>query len=122
MVIYILTTITVLYCTVLLYFLLFYRRALQRLSISPESYFILRQSFACSYAVLCIAHWLLGIGDRHLRNILVSVKDGRCVGIDFGSAFGTATQFLPVPELMPFRLTPHIVSLLQPLEETGKSN
>lgn len=95
------------------------RRALQRLSTSPESYFILRQSFARSYAVLCIAHWLLGIGDRHLSNILVSVKDGQCLGIDFGSAFGTATQFLPVPELMPFRLTPHIVSLLQPLEETG---
>jgi DNA-dependent protein kinase catalytic subunit len=103
------------------YFLLFYRRALQHLSTSPESYFILRQKFACSYAVLCIAHWLLGIGDRHLSNILVSVKDGQCLGIDFGSAFGTATQFLPIPELMPFRLTPHIVNLLQPLEETGQT-
>jgi DNA-dependent protein kinase catalytic subunit len=83
-------------------------------------YFTLRQNFACSYAVLCIAHWLLGIGDRHLDNTLVSVKDGQCVGIDFGCAFGLATQFLPVPELMPFRLTPHIVNLLQPLDETGQ--
>ncbi|KAJ4442686.1 hypothetical protein ANN_04275 [Periplaneta americana] len=95
------------------------RRVLRRLSTSWESYFSLRQEFACSYAVLCIAHWLLGIGDRHLSNFLVSLRDGRCVGIDFGYAFGMATQFLPVPELMPFRLTPHIVALLQPLEETG---
>jgi DNA-dependent protein kinase catalytic subunit len=50
----------------------------------------------------------------------VSMKDGQCVGIDFGCAFGTATQFLPVPELMPFRLTPHIVNLLQPLDEIGQ--
>ena len=27
------------------------------------------------------------------------------IGIDFGYAFGSATQFLPVPELVPFRLT-----------------
>jgi DNA-dependent protein kinase catalytic subunit len=63
---------------------------------------------------------LLGIGDRHLSNTLVSVKDGQCVGIDFGYAFGVATQFLPVPELMPFRLTPHIINLLQPLKEAGQ--
>ena len=68
---------------------------------------------------MCIANWLLGIGDRHLSNILVSLKDGQCVGIDFGLSFGAATQFLSVPELMPFRLTPHIVNLLQPMEETG---
>ena len=30
---------------------------------------------------------------------------GGVVGIDFGHAFGTATQFLPIPELVPFRLT-----------------
>jgi len=99
---------------------MFYRRAFQCLSTSPESYFTLRQRFACSHAVLCIAHWLLGIGDRHLSNTLVSVKDGQCVGIDFGCAFGTATQFLPVPELVPLRLTPHIIYLLQPLEEAGQ--
>ncbi|PSN31542.1 hypothetical protein C0J52_27083 [Blattella germanica] len=94
-------------------------RVIQKMSISPESYFSLRQNFASSYAVMCISHWLLGIGDRHLENTLVSLIDGRCVGIDFGYAFGAATQFIGVPELMPFRLTPHIVNLLQPLEEKG---
>lgn len=30
---------------------------------------------------------------------------GEFLGIDFGYAFGSATQFLPVPELAPIRLT-----------------
>jgi DNA-dependent protein kinase catalytic subunit len=34
------------------------------------------------------------------------------VGIDFGHAFGSATQFLPVPELVPFRLTRRVLALL----------
>lgn len=68
---------------------------------------------------MCIAHWLLGIGDRHLSNCLILQDTGMCLGIDFGHAFGTATQFLKVPELMPFRLTPHILSVMQPLQETG---
>lgn len=68
---------------------------------------------------MCIAHWLLGIGDRHLENSLLSLKDGKIVGIDFGHAFGTATQRLPVPELVPFRLTAFITNLLEPLGKQG---
>ncbi|XP_066992546.2 DNA-dependent protein kinase catalytic subunit [Anabrus simplex] len=95
-----------------------FKRAIFNLSSSPEDYFIRRHSFACSYAVLCIAHWLLGIGDRHLENCMLLKSNCCCVGIDFGHAFGTATQ-LPVPELMPFRMTPHILNLLAPLQEIG---
>lgn len=68
---------------------------------------------------MCISHWLLGIGDRHLENSLISLKTGEVIGIDFGYAFGISTQILPIPELVPFRLTPHILSLLQPLCEHG---
>nr|CAD7199224.1 unnamed protein product [Timema douglasi] len=96
-----------------------FRRGLSALSSSPEVFFSLRHNFVLSYATMCISHWFLGIGDRHLSNCLVSQKDARCVAIDFGHSFGTATQFLPVPELFPFRLTPHIVSMMQPIEQTG---
>jgi DNA-dependent protein kinase catalytic subunit len=41
------------------------------------------------------------------------------IGIDFGHAFGTATQFLPIPELMPFRLTRQFIGFLQPLDADG---
>lgn len=69
---------------------------------------------------MCICHWLLGIGDRHLSNTLVCKKTGKALGIDFGLAFGTATQIQPVPELVPFRLTPHITYLMAPFEEHGR--
>lgn len=70
--------------------------------------------------MLCISHWVLGIGDRHLDNSLICIRNGKVLGIDFGHAFGTATQILPVPELVPFRLTPHIISLMEPLKERGQ--
>jgi DNA-dependent protein kinase catalytic subunit len=41
------------------------------------------------------------------------------VGIDFGHAFGTATQFLPIPELIPFRLTRQFTNFLLPLDREG---
>lgn len=40
-------------------------------------------------------------------------------GIDYGMAFGAATLHLPIPELIPFRLTPHFVSVASPLETSG---
>ena len=52
---------------------------------------------------------------------MISQSSGMEIGIDFGYAFGVATQFLPVPELMPFRLTPQILNLLMPLKEAGEN-
>ncbi|XP_063237602.1 DNA-dependent protein kinase catalytic subunit-like isoform X2 [Bacillus rossius redtenbacheri] len=95
------------------------RRSLESLSISPEAFFALRHNLAASYAAACACQWLLGVGDRHPGNCLVSLRDARCVGIDYGHAFGTATQFLPVPELVPFRLTPRLVGLMRPFELSG---
>ena len=46
-------------------------------------------------------------GDRHLKNSLV-LKDGQILGIDFGYALGFATIGLPIPELVPFRMTPQV--------------
>eukprot|EP00960_Hanusia_phi_P039841 754083-Hanusia_phi.AAC.5 len=46
-------------------------------------------------------------GDRHQSNSLV-LEDGRVLGIDFGHAFGSATFMLPIPELVPFRMTPQV--------------
>lgn len=41
------------------------------------------------------------------------------VGIDFGAAFGFGSSELPVPELIPFRLTNQFQNLLQPLDSVG---
>lgn len=95
------------------------RRAFVKMSTSPEAFLALRSHFASSHALLCISHWLLGIGDRHLNNFMVAMETGSVIGIDFGHAFGSATQFLPIPELMPFRLTRQFISLMLPMKETG---
>ncbi|KAL1006455.1 hypothetical protein UPYG_G00072620 [Umbra pygmaea] len=95
------------------------RRAFVRMSTTPEAFLWLRSHFSSSHALLCVSHWILGIGDRHLSNFMVNTETGGMVGIDFGHAFGSATQFLPVPELMPFRLTRQFVNLMQPMRESG---
>ncbi|XP_017270589.1 DNA-dependent protein kinase catalytic subunit isoform X2 [Kryptolebias marmoratus] len=95
------------------------KRSFLKMCSSPEAFLSLRSHFISSHALLCVSHWVLGIGDRHLSNFMVNMETGGMIGIDFGHAFGSATQFLPVPELMPFRLTQQFVSLMQPLKESG---
>ncbi|KYN18299.1 PREDICTED: DNA-dependent protein kinase catalytic subunit-like [Trachymyrmex cornetzi] len=92
------------------------RDAFNSISPSPECFVTLRRNFIISYATMCVAHWLAGIGDRHLQNTLVRVATGRCLGIDFGHAFGNGIS-AAVPELVPFRLTPQILELLRPFTE-----
>lgn len=89
------------------------------ISVNTESFVALKTNFIRSYGTMCASQWLLGIGDRHLENSMISLKNGCVIGIDFGHAFGTATQILSVPELVPFRLTPHLVNLMLPLGENG---
>ncbi|XP_078611933.1 DNA-dependent protein kinase catalytic subunit-like isoform X3 [Branchiostoma floridae x Branchiostoma japonicum] len=95
------------------------RRGYLQLSSCPEAFLTLRAHFTTTHAALCIAQYILGIGDRHLGNFMIDLESGGMVGIDFGHAFGSATQHLPVPELMPFRLTRQMLNLLLPLKESG---
>lgn len=83
------------------------------MSVDAENLFALRESFIKSYTVMCLCNWLLGIGDRHLSNILISTKNGKAIGIDFDTAFGKAVH-LQVAETVPFRLTPQLVKLFEP--------
>ncbi|XP_056629192.1 DNA-dependent protein kinase catalytic subunit isoform X2 [Triplophysa dalaica] len=95
------------------------KRGFLRMSTTPEAFLSLRSHFSSSHAVLCVSHWILGIGDRHLSNFMINTETGGMIGIDFGHAFGSATQFLPVPELMPFRLTRQFLNLMRPMAESG---
>lgn len=54
--------------------------SLIELSVSPESFFLLRTNFITSLATMNTAHWVLGIGDRHLSNILINQKDAVMLG------------------------------------------
>lgn len=65
-------------------------------------------NYSRSVAVMSIVGFILGLGDRHLSNILVDVHTGEVVHIDFGISFEQG-KLLPTPEHMPFRLTRDIV-------------
>nr|CAG8448912.1 4810_t:CDS:10 [Entrophospora candida] len=93
--------------------------SLLKLAASPEVYLSLRSEFIKSLASINICGYLIGIGDRHLENFLVDMNKGTLISIDFGHAFGSATETLEIPELVPFRLTKQLESLMQPLGSRG---
>lgn len=64
------------------------------MSSSPEAFHVLKSAMIKSHAVICICQYLLGIGDRHLSNFMVDLKTGQLIGIDFGHAFGSATEVM----------------------------
>ncbi|KAF9360792.1 hypothetical protein BGX26_007743 [Mortierella sp. AD094] len=95
------------------------RQSIARLAASPEAFLMLRSEFAKSLAAINVCSYILGIGDRHLENFLLDMSNGCLIPIDFGHAFGSATEVLPVPELAPFRLTRQLESFLNPLGTKG---
>ena len=95
------------------------RIGLQGICRSLRDFHLLQSHFVSSHAAVCAAQYLLGIGDRHQRNFMIDEATGGVVGIDFGHAFGSATQFLAIPELMPFRLTRQIRHALGPAGPAG---
>ncbi len=48
--------------------------------------------------------YLIGLGDRHLGNILLEGSSGGVVHIDFNIIFDMGRR-MRIPELVPFRLT-----------------
>ncbi|XP_058823542.1 DNA-dependent protein kinase catalytic subunit-like isoform X2 [Topomyia yanbarensis] len=95
------------------------KRALFEMTASPESFYNLRGNFAKSLMAMNISCWILGIGDRHTSNLLIDRSSGRLAGVDFGIAFGAGTRDQGIPEMVPFRLTPQFVSVMEPMRTSG---
>lgn len=55
-----------------------------------------------------MAGHIVGLGDRHCDNLLIDIKRGTNVQIDFGHLFDSARD-LPYPEVMAFRLSQNMV-------------
>lgn len=80
---------------------------------NPGVWFERRMAYAHSLATTSMIGYILGIGDRHVSNILMDKSTAELIHIDFGIAFEQG-RCLPTPELIPFRLTRDMVSALGP--------
>lgn len=67
----------------------------------------LRDNFTKSCAAYCIITYLLGIGDRHLENIMITNK-GYIFNVDFGYVLGKDPKFIS-PE---FRITSEMIDAM----------
>ena len=76
--------------------------------LEPAVWFERRLAYTRSVAVSSIVGHIVGLGDRHLSNILIRNDTAEVVHIDLGIAFDQG-QVLKYPERVPFRLTPNIV-------------
>ena len=65
---------------------------------------ILNCRYSGSVAAMSMVGHILGLGDRHLDNILIDFCKGDIVHIDYNVCFDKG-QRLKVPEIVPFRLT-----------------
>jgi FKBP12-rapamycin complex-associated protein len=73
-----------------------------------------QKNFATSAGVSSISGYLIGLGDRHLENLLLEQRTGLVVHIDFGFALEGARQRKQFPETVPFRLTRLMINAMGP--------
>ncbi|XP_041987435.1 serine/threonine-protein kinase SMG1 [Aricia agestis] len=80
-------------------------------SVSPEQWWQMTRRYSYSVAVMSMIGYIIGLGDRHLDNVLVDLTSGEVVHIDYNVCFEKG-KTLRVPEKVPFRMTPNLVTAL----------
>ncbi|CAF0784356.1 unnamed protein product [Brachionus calyciflorus] len=80
-------------------------------SSTPANWWNSVQIFSRSTSVMSMIGYVIGLGDRHLDNVLVNLRTGQVVHIDYNICFEKGHN-LRVPEKVPFRMTQNIQNAL----------
>lgn len=86
---------------------------------SVSDWYGARLRYLHSLAVGSILGYVIGLGDRHVQNILIDRQTGDLIHIDLNLIFDQS-KLLRIPEQVPFRLTPDLVDALGALGLPGK--
>ena len=78
----------------------------------------LSSSLIRSISVMSVIGYIIGLGDRHMDNLLVDFKKGEVIHIDYNVCFEKGAK-LRIPEKVPCRLTQNIVNLFGPTGVEG---
>jgi PI-3-kinase-related kinase SMG-1 len=79
-------------------------------SVDSQHWFELQQNMTRSLAVMSVIGYIIGLGDRHLDNLLMDLKHGEIIHIDHNICFEKG-KHLRIPERVPCRLSQNIVRL-----------
>jgi FKBP12-rapamycin complex-associated protein len=79
-----------------------------------------KKNYIASLAATTIAGYVIGLGDRHPSNIMVSLPTGKLVHIDFTDIMEKLQDRSRWPERVPCRLTPAFLRPLDVLRSEGE--
>lgn len=88
-------------------------RVLWLKSRSSEVWLDRRTQYTRSTAVMSMAGYILGLGDRHPSNLMLDRYSGKLLHIDFGDCFEASMHRDKFPERVPFRLTRMMVKAME---------
>lgn len=80
-------------------------------SINADEWWMSTRRYCKSVAVMSVIGYIIGLGDRHLDNVLIDLNTGEMVHIDYNVCFEKG-KTLRVPEKVPFRMTQNIKTAL----------
>ncbi|KAG7664292.1 uncharacterized protein J8A68_002207 [[Candida] subhashii] len=77
----------------------------------PSAWYMARNLYTRTAAVMSMVGYIVGLGDRHCENVLFFKRSGAVLHIDFDCLFEKGAT-LPTPEIVPFRLTQNMVDAM----------
>ncbi|KAI5170704.1 hypothetical protein NEFER03_0163 [Nematocida sp. LUAm3] len=93
------------------------KQYITKYSYSLDSFLRRKESFSRSYLYNSKAAYILGLGDRHPKNILLLFSDASAFHIDYVDALDTLQKRKYFQEKVPMRLTPMITTAIGPETE-----